>query len=425
MSTLTNTPGAEADRFLAEATARLIAIPWGALDGLGPILAPALQQVLDGRPAERLLDRLLRDHRDFSGAQRQVAAEALFGVGLWRRRLRAQFEGSDAGPLELLASFARDLGGCANAAERLGVTLPSPRPPPADWPSRLSVPDWLAVELEAAAGAEAPALAAALTLPGSIVLRANRLATTRSALAQRLAGEAIDTRPCAHAPDGLHVVSPRPNLTGTSCFQDSLFEVQDEGSQLLGELMAATPGDTVLDLCAGAGGKTLQLAASMEGQGTVHATDTDAARLDRLRQRASRARARVAIHPWPPPPELTVTRVLVDAPCSELGALRRGPDLRWRIDPQTFARWPAIQLDLLERGAAHLAPHGRLVYATCTVRAAENEGVVDAFLARHPDFTLVRPALADTLLDARCFLRTSPHRHGMDGFFGAVLLRGE
>jgi 16S rRNA (cytosine967-C5)-methyltransferase len=132
----------------------------------------------------------------------------------------------------------------------------------------------------------------------------------------------------------------------------------------------------------------------------------------------------VAIHPWPPPPQLTATCVLVDAPCSELGALRRGPDLRWRLDPASFDRWPPIQRALLERGAAHLAPHGRLVYATCTLRAAENDAVVDAFLSRHPDFTLVRPTLADTLLDARGFLRTFPHRHGTDGFFGAVLVRG-
>ncbi len=425
MSTLTNTPAVEVTRFLTDAMARLGAVPWAALEGLGPVLAPALAKILDGQPAERVLDRLLRDHRSFSAPQRQVSAEGLFGVGLWRRRLRAQLGVPDASPLQLLACLARDLGGHSSAPALLDVTLPPPRPAPSDWPSLLSVPDWLAAELEATVGPEAPALAGALNLPGPVVLRANCRLTTRSALAQRLTTEGLATEPCAFAPDALRVLTKRPNLTGLESFREALFEVQDEGSQLLGALVGATPGDAVLDLCAGAGGKTLQLAAGLEGQGALHATDVDASRLDRLRARASRAGARVAIHPWPPPPSLAVSHVLVDAPCSELGALRRGPDLRWRLDPSTFVRWPPTQLELLERGAGHLALEGRLVYATCTLRAAENEGVVDAFLARHPDFRLVRPSLPEPLLDTRGFLRTFPHRHGTDGFFGAVLERTE
>jgi 16S rRNA (cytosine967-C5)-methyltransferase len=190
----------------------------------------------------------------------------------------------------------------------------------------------------------------------------------------------------------------------------------------------------VLDLCAGAGGKTLQLAAAVGPGGRVHAVDPDAERLERLRARTARAGATpwVEVHGELPPEGLVVDRALVDAPCSELGPLRRGPDLRWRLDPATFAALPALQGALLARAAGHVRPGGRLVYATCTFRREEDEDVAEAFEAAHPEFTRV-PALPSgavgpgaelaELVGPDRFLRTWPHRHGTDGFFAAAWVR--
>ncbi len=379
--------------------------------------------MLAGGAAERVLDRFLRSRRDLSPEARRVAAEAIFGVGLWRRRLR-HHAGADAPPLLLLAALLRDLAGREDA-ERLCAlpagALPPPLPPPADLAILHSMPDWLAAELERAAGVEAPLLAGALNLPGPVFLRANRARTSRDALRARLAAEGVATRPTRLAPDGLEVTSPRPNLLALPAFRDGLFEVQDEGSQLLGETVLARPGETVLDLCAGAGGKTLQLAAAVGPDGTVHAWDPDASRLARLRTRAARAGARVIVPTDGPSADLIVDRVLVDAPCSELGVLRRGPDQRFRIDPATFAPLPALQLAILERAAGHVRPGGRLVHATCTLRREENEEVARAFGALRPDFTPgdALPGLADD----EGFLRLLPPRHGTDGFFAAAWTR--
>jgi len=376
--------------------------------------------VLAGAAAERVLDRFLRSRRDLDGTGRQAAAEAIFGVGLWRRRLRFH-AGEGAPPLLLLASLLRDLAGRPDAELLCALpagAMPEPLPPPLDLATRWSMPDWLAATLVREAGDEAPLLADALCLPGPVFLRVNRSRVAREDLVPRLAAEGVVTRATARAPDGLTVLSPRPNLLALPSVREGLLEVQDEGSQLLGESVGARPGDRVLDLCAGAGGKTLQLAAAVGPGGAVHACDPDGSRLVRLRERAARAGAAVEVHGGEPPADLLADRVLVDAPCSELGALRRGPDRRFRVDPSTFASLPALQLRILERAAGHVRPGGRLIYATCTLRHEENEEVDRAFGARRNDFT-PGDALPGHSGDEG-FLRLWPHRHGTDGFFAAA-----
>ena len=400
---------------LTEAELRLTTIPWQALEGLGPILAPALNEILSGTPAERALDKLLRAHRDFTAEQRAVCAESLFGVGLWRRRLRAQVEGDG---LQLLAVLAGELGVFSRAADVLSVELPPLRPAPTLWRDRFSFPDWIADQLHARFGDDAAAMAEVLNRPGPVCLRAKG---SREELQIQLAAAGIETTLGRWAPRALVVTTRRPNLFGLGPEFLGRFEVQDEGSQLLGELVDARPGDEVLDLCAGAGGKSLQLAAIVGHQGKVHATDVDLPRLERLRTRAAKANARVLIHGQEAPASLLVPRVLIDAPCSELGALRRGPDLRWRLDAGLVASMPSIQRGLIEAGLRQLAPGGRLVYATCTFTLAENEGVIDGVLKDHPELRVVRPAMNDELIDSRGFLFVAPHRHGTDAFFGAVL----
>jgi 16S rRNA (cytosine967-C5)-methyltransferase len=174
--------------------------------------------------------------------------------------------------------------------------------------------------------------------------------------------------------------------------------------------VAARPGETVLDLCAGAGGKTLQRAGAVAPGGVVHAADPDGERLGRLRHRAARAGATplVTVDGGAPPPGLRADRVLVDAPCSELGALRRGPDLRFRLDPAALDGYPALQERLLATAACHIRDGGRLVYATCTFRTEENEEVARRFERSHPRF------------ERAATVRTWPHREGCDGFFVTI-----
>jgi 16S rRNA (cytosine967-C5)-methyltransferase len=421
---------------------RLRALPWGALAGLAPALDAPLAELLgapharaeggagpgvDRSSAERVLDRLLRARRDLGREGRAAVAEAIFGVGLWRRRLAFQL-GDDAAeparhaPRLLLAALVRDLGGrpAADVEALLGLApgaLPPARPPPPDLARRWSLPAWLAAELERAAGDAAPALAEALALPGPVTLRVNGARTTREALAARLAAEGIPTRPGRLAAAALVATGPRPNLLAAPAFREGLLEVQDEGSQLAGGLVAARPGEDVLDLCAGAGGKSLLLAAA---GARVHACDADPARLSRLAARAARAGAAIAVHGASPPLGARFDAALVDAPCSGLGPLRRGPDQRFRLDPACFAALPALQLALLARAAGTLRRGGRLVYVTCTFRREENEEVARAFEGAHPSFRRERPAAPAPLVGGDGFFRALPHLHGTDGFFGAV-----
>jgi 16S rRNA (cytosine967-C5)-methyltransferase len=404
---------------------RLCAIPWSALAGRAAVLDGPLAEILAGAAAERIVDRVLRADRSLPGDARRAFAEALFGVALWRRRLRAHLGDLGAPPRALLGSLLRDLAGRPDAEALAGLapgSLPPPRPPPDGLADRASLPDWLAEALVAAAGDEAGALADALNVPGAICLRVNTLRTSRDEAAARLAAEGVATRPGALAPACLVVTSPRPNVYGLAAHRDGIVAVQDEGSQLLGALVGARPGDGVLDACAGAGGKTLLLAADVGIEGRVHAADPDASRLDRLRVRAQRAglASIVLVHGASVPGRLEVDHALVDAPCSELGALRRGPDVRWRVDPASFAALPALQHRILERAARSVKAGGRLVYATCTFRREEDEEVALAFEAGHPEYVRAPPAADPSAVTAEGFLRTWPHRHGTDGFFAAV-----
>ncbi len=394
---------------MSAAEERLRAVPWRALAGVADALDGPIAEILAGASAERVVDRTLRRLEPLDRERRAAVAEALFGIGLWRVRLR-HHAGPGAGPRLLLGALVRDLGGVPDAERIVGLapgTLADPRPPPSDLATRHSLPSWLATTLAAEVGSEAEALADALNQPAPVCLRPNALRIDAPSLAARLAEEGVATRPGRLVPSSLVVTSARPNLRGLRAWAEALFEVQDEASQLAGALVEASPGDTVLDLCAGAGGKTLQLAATVGPRGVVVACDPDGEKLGRLATRARRAGADriVRVTDAAPPPELRADRVLVDAPCSELGALRRGPDQRFRIAPATFPSLERLQLELLRRGACHVRAGGTLTYATCTIRRAEDEEIARAFEREHAGFT------------RRCERRTWPHREGVDGFY--------
>jgi 16S rRNA (cytosine967-C5)-methyltransferase len=389
---------------------RVRAIDWAPLEAIRADVVGALVPVLAGAEAARALTQLLKRHPAWNAGERHIASEALFGVALWRRRLL--FHSRDAAPEALLDVLVHRLGGRGETS-----------PPPKDWPTRFSFPDWLACELSDALGVEAERFAAASNLPGPIVVRANSLKTDRDALAKQLAAEGVETRLTQYAPDGL-LLAGRPNILGLAGHQSGLFEVQDEGSQLVGICLGAKPGDSVLDLCAGSGGKTLFLGAALQDQGRLYAYDVDSTALERLEHRALRAglgRSLVVFRALPP--DLGATHVLVDAPCSALGTLRRGPDVRWRMSPDSLRAFPAFQRDLLDVAATHTLPGGQLVYATCTLRVCENQDVVQSFLAAHPEFSREPAPVPGELRSVKGELMTLPHRNGTDGFYAAVLRR--
>jgi 16S rRNA (cytosine967-C5)-methyltransferase len=241
----------------------------------------------------------------------------------------------------------------------------------------------------------------------------------------------VQAHPTLFAPDGLVVDEGYP-LRGTG-LDEGWFVVQDEASQLVTLLAGEPPAPPVLDTCASPGGKTTGLAAALDGRGLVVACDVRDRRIDLLRRTvaastATNVRIVQADLLKPLPFSGTFACVLVDAPCSGLGTLRRDPDIRWRRQETDLAPLAAAELTMLQHAAEVVGPGGRLVYATCSSEPEENEGVVSAFLATTPEFTPMHAAeanrqLGETLVDARGHLRTQPHLHQLEAFFGAVFTR--
>src|SRR5262245_41783832 len=298
-----------------------------------------------------------------------------------------------------------------------------------------SLPDWLAERLLADWGDQAEALALALNQRAPMTVRANLLVGDRAELAAELAREHLATRPGAWSDTALHVES-RTNLFALDAFRRGALEAQDEGSQLLADLAVAPSWNArlVIDLCAGAGGKSLAIAARLGNRGRIVATDVDPHKLEELRRRARRAgvtnakAVQLAGGAWPP--ELDALRgkadvVLVDAPCSGIGALRRNPEARWRLREADLAGFAARQKEILGGASALVAPGGRLVYATCTVLAVENADVVASVVGPGLAAIPLSEILGDrarSLGDGEVFTVT-PHRHGTDGFYARVLRR--
>ena len=301
------------------------------------------------------------------------------------------------------------------------------------------LPDWLASALRAQLGEDQfwP-LVAALNEPASLDLRVNVLKAKREDLLSILNQAGLRVAPTPFSPWGIRVPG-KPALQKIDAFTRGDIEVQDEGSQLLALLTDAKRGEMVVDFCAGAGGKTLALGASMRSTGRLYAFDTSGHRLDALKPRMARS-GLSNVHPAQIAHERDervkrlsgkIDRVLVDAPCSGLGTLRRNPDLKWRQSPQAVLELQAKQTAILASAARLVKSGGRLVYATCSLLRDENEAVAEAFTAGHPDFGLL-PA-QDALRAAHVeradelaqdgYLRLWPHKHATDGFFAAVWQR--
>jgi 16S rRNA (cytosine967-C5)-methyltransferase len=433
--------------------------------------------VADGGPLARLVldlwqqtrmdwgfvtDRLaqaFRGHRELAARERRFVAEALFGLvrharridealrlaGLRpraappdRERLIAYLVLEEGLPPDAAAEAAPGLDWAAAAAvdERIAALEPLA----ARIALAASWPDFLAERLVADHPIEAEGLARALNQRAPMTVRANLLKGDAAALVAELEAAGLQARRGTWSETAVHVES-RTNLFGLAAFKAGKFEAQDEGSQLLAELVAPPPRGLVVDFCAGAGGKTLALAAAMANRGRVLAADVDGRKLKELARRARRAGVTTVQTAELPPGDRAglpaalarvegkVDRVLIDAPCTGVGSLRRNPELRFRLTPAELARLPEAQLAICERALGLLAPGGRLIYATCTVLHAENRDVIARLLARHPGLEPVPvkeiwgAARAEPIAGPDGALALVPQRHGTDGFYAAVLRR--
>jgi 16S rRNA (cytosine967-C5)-methyltransferase len=311
------------------------------------------------------------------------------------------------------------------------------QPDHADPVMRLAIqyshPLWLVRRWVARYGAEATeTLLQANNLPAPLTIRTNTLRTTRQALRAALEAEGVTLAETEHAPAGLNILATPQWLRTLQAYRDGWFVVQDQAAQLISLLLSPQPGDTVLDACAAPGGKTTHLAELMQDQGAVVALELDASRMAKIRENfrrlglASIATVQgdaTAYH------EGIYDRVLIDAPCSGLGVLRRHPDGRWNKTEQTVDEHGSLQRRILQNCASLLKPGGTLVYATCTTEPAENDDVIDWFLdGPGNSFTIddprpLLPQAAAMLVDSRGFFRTVPNALAMDGFFGARMVK--
>ncbi|HET7651052.1 MAG TPA: RsmB/NOP family class I SAM-dependent RNA methyltransferase [Gammaproteobacteria bacterium] len=402
-------------------------------------------------PADSVIDRYFSANRKMGSKDRGFAAETVYGCLRHRRELAALAlpvagDAADSASWLVATYLLKYSGWSARALTQAGfdgdpVSLVE-RVRALDMfelplAVRANLPDWLAERLVAQFGeGETLQLAAALNQPAPVDIRVNTLKTDRETLRKSLAAADYEMVPTPYSPLGLRRDKRGP-LFNTPQFRDGWFELQDEGSQLIGFLLDPKPKQKVVDFCAGAGGKTLQLAALMNNSGVLYACDVSEQRLNRLKPRLRRAGVdtvqRRVLHDendtrlkswWG-----KMDAVLVDAPCSGTGTLRRNPDIKWK--PVDLGALCALQRSILAAASQLVRPGGRLVYATCSLLDEENHAVVDEFLSQHPDFA-IEPAgkiLATHGSDlngaftAEGAMRLLPHRHATDGFFAIAMRR--
>ncbi len=411
------------------------------------------------RPVAEALKDWGAAHR-FAGSKDRAAIGNLVYDALRWRRSTAWVMGEETPRALVLGMVARRWG--LGAAGVSALVAGDPHAPPplseaeaeriagadlADAPeaARGDVPDWLAPSFERAFGGDWAEEAAALALRPPMDLRVNTLKAGRDKVLSALAKSGVE--PARFAPEGIRVPATRgdgrhPNVQAEPAFVKGWFEVQDEGSQLAARLVGAEPGQQVLDLCAGAGGKTLALAALMANKGQLHATDSEKVRLAPIYERIKRAGTRNVQVLAPEAAGLAalhgrMDRVLIDSPCTGTGTWRRRPDAKWRLAERFLAERTGQQDALLAAAVDYLKPGGRLVYVTCSVLPAENADRVAAFLAAHPDFVPLpvdamiaaaglgegAPAFRAAVREMPVGLQMTPLRTGTDGFYVAVLVR--
>lgn len=420
--------------------------PKALLDACAELVAQALTFE---HPADSVVSRYFRDNRNLGPRERATLAETVYTV-LRKKTLFESLARSGSGARERRLAILGFYGprtfvkSALSPVEVAWLDECDATSPEALLPQhRHNLPEWLVEPLKAQVGDQFDALAASMLEAAPLDLRANALSTKRADLQKELKLAGINAKTTPYSPWGLRVAD-KPALTRLEAFQKGRVEVQDEGSQLLALLLDAKRGEMVTDFCAGAGGKTLAVGATMRNTGRLYAFDVSAHRLEALKPRLARS-GLSNVHPAAIAHERDervkrlvgkMDRVLIDAPCSGLGTLRRNPDLKWRQSPKAIEELTAKQTAILTSAARMVKSGGRLVYATCSILPAENEAIAEAFAAAHPDF---EPLDAGELLEqlkveqaaSLCaggdtgsrYLRLWPHLHQTDGFFAAVWQR--
>ena len=407
------------------------------------------------KPADAVANTFFRERRFIGSGDRRAVSDRVWGVLRARRRLGWWLAKAGAYPsARLLIGAALLLEGWTMEGVLQGFSggqfAPAPlateeravlRPRAGrtlDHPSmaeavRLEVPDWILPHLQSRFGDRLASEMAAMGEPAPLDLRVNILKTDVAAARAALLAEGIEAAPTPYSPWGLRVAHRRAVTSGAS-FQSGTVEIQDEGSQLVAHLVGAAPGMRVADWCAGAGGKTLAIAALMQNRGHVVACDVSEIRLEGAVKRLRRAGVHnVERHltvdgdKWVKRRAQTFERVLVDAPCTGTGTWRRNPDGRLRLGETDLAELLPKQARILDTAERLVRPGGRLIYATCSLLEDENERQVEAFLSRHPAYRVVPVSeVWDLEAAVPCpdpYLVLTPLLHGTDGFFGAVLER--
>ena len=400
-------------------------------------------------PTDAIVSRFFRDNRGLGPRERATLSGTVYNV-LRKKLLFDHCAPSGSGPKErrlailgfygpgdfLRSALTDQEKNWLDQCEKINVPDLMER-------HRHNLPEWLVQPLKDQLGADFWPLAESLNHSAGLDLRVNALTAKRADVQKELAVAGIKAVPTLYSPLGLRIAG-KPTLNKFDAFVRGAFEVQDEGSQLLAMLLDAKRGEMVVDFCAGAGGKTLAIGAAMRNTGRLYAFDTSAHRLDALKPRLARS-GLSNVHPAAIAHERDdrikrlagkIDRVLVDAPCSGLGTLRRNPDLKWRQTLAQVEQMAVTQAAILQSAARLLKPGGRLVYATCSLLVQENEAVAQAFTEANKDFTpmVVADVLTGLKVDAAAtlcsggdsgqrYLRLWPHRHQTDGFFAAVWQR--
>ncbi len=409
----------------------------------------------DARPADAIANAFFRDRRFIGSGDRRAVSDRVWSVLRARRRLGWWLARGGAVPApRLLVAASLLLEGWTLAGVEQSFSggqfaappLTSPEKgvlrhlethsidhPDMPEPVRLEIPDWILPALQARFGEALHAEMAAMAEAAPLDLRVNLLKATLAEGQAALAADGIEAEVTRYSPWGLRVAHRRA-VTSGAAFQSGLLEIQDEGSQLVAHLVGAAPGMRVADWCAGAGGKTLAMAMTMQNKGSIVACDVSEKRLEGAVKRLRRAGVHnVERHlteagdKWVKRRAEKFDRVLVDAPCTGTGTWRRNPDGRLRLTATDLAELEPKQARILDVAERLVRPGGRLIYATCSLLREENEAQIEAFCTRHPAFRLVPYSEAWDLPAALpCpdpYLVLTPLRHGTDGFFAAILER--
>lgn len=263
-----------------------------------------------------------------------------------------------------------------------------------------------------------------------VTLRVNTLKTTRERTRDALLQDGFDVRLTAFSSDGLILLNPAKSIRDTTCYAEGHIQFQDEASQLIARLVDPEEGENILDLCAGTGGKTMHLAAIMNNHGSITSVDISKKKLETLKKNARKLGVNIVNTKEGDAREKMkescvgeFDKIIVDAPCSGLGTLRRNPEIKWRSSPEDVTKCANLQKIILDNAALYLKKGGSLIYSTCTIMPEENEKVIEEFIAHHRNFMCIHPpdTINSRVVGDLRYFQSYPHRHGTDGFFGALL----